>query len=188
MELVIGISGASGVIYGVRLLEALENKVETHLIVSEAAQKIIGIETDRSIDEIRGMASHTYDNRDFTAPIASGSTLFDGMIIAPCSMKTLGCIANGIANTLMVRVAEVCLKEARNLVLMPRETPLSTVHLSNMAAVSTAGAIVLPACPAFYTRPKTVEDMVDFMVGRALDLVGVEHSLYDRWGEISPEK
>jgi 4-hydroxy-3-polyprenylbenzoate decarboxylase len=185
VKIIVGITGASGVIYGIRLLEVLKDKnvAETHLIVSENAKKIISIETDFELDEVYSLASHVYDNSDFTASISSGSVQYDGEIIAPCSMKTLGCIANGISTTLIARVAEICLKECRKLVIIPREIPLSEIHLENMLVVKKAGAIMLPASPAFYHRPKSVMDMVDFVVARALDVFGIEidDDLVERW-------
>jgi len=189
MKIIVGITGASGVVYGIRLLEVLRerNTAETYLIVSESAKKIIAIETDYELEEIYALASHVYDNSDLTAPLSSGSVRHDGAIIAPCSMKTLGCIAAGISTTLITRVAEVCLKEGRKLVVVPRETPLSLIHLENMVTVKKAGAILLPASPAFYHKPKTVLDMADFIVARALDVFGIElgtgkeNGLIKRW-------
>ena len=176
MKIVVGITGASGAIYGIRLLEVLKerNIADTHLIVSEPAKKIISIETEYELDEVYALASHVYDNSDFTTALSSGSVRYDGAIIVPCSMKTLGTIASGISTTLVARVAEICLKESRRLVIIPRETPLSLIHLANMVTVKKAGAIMLPASPAFYHEPKTVLDMVDFIVARALDVFGIE--------------
>lgn len=189
MKIIVGITGASGVVYGIRLLEVLRerNTAETYLIVSESAKKIIAIETDYELEEIYALASHVYDNSDLTAPLSSGSVRHDGAIIAPCSMKTLGCIAAGISTTLITRAAEVCLKESRKLVIIPREAPLSLIHLENMVTVKKAGAILLPASPAFYHKPKTVLDMADFIVARALDVFGIElgigkeNGLIKRW-------
>jgi len=180
MEIVIGISGASGVQYGIRLLDVLKNH-ETHLIISETAKQIIEIETNYSADDIAKIASHVYAHDDLAANIASGSCKFDAMVIAPCSMKTLGAIANGVSGTLIARIADICLKEGRTLILVPRETPLSLVHLRNMVRAKEAGAIILPACPGFYSRPKNVSDVIDFIVGRILDVLGIEHELYERW-------
>ena len=186
MKIIVGITGASGVVYGIRLLEVLRerNIADTHLIISESAKQIISIETNYKLEEIYALASHVYDNSNFTAPPCSGSVQYDGAIIAPCSMKTLGCIASGISTTLITRVAEVCLKEGRKLVIIPRETPLSFIHLENMVTVKKAGATLLPASPAFYHEPKTVLDMVDFIVARALDVFGVkmDTELIKRWG------
>lgn len=178
--MVIGISGASGVGYGIRLLQVLQGCV-THLIISNSARKIIEIETDLEPDDVEKLADHVYASDDFTAPIASGSHIFDAMVVIPCSMGTLSGIACGSSDTLITRAADVCLKERRKLILVPRETPLSLVQLRNMVFAAEAGAIVLPACPAFYSRPETVGDLVDILVGRVLDLIGLENNLYERW-------
>lgn len=182
-EIVIGISGASGVQYGIRLLEALRNMggFNTHLIISEPAKELIRIETELQVSDVEALGDHIYGDDDFTAPVASGSHRSRGMIIAPCSMKTLASIAAGMSDTLISRAADVCLKEKRPLVLMVRETPLNLIHIKNMKRAAEAGATILPACPAFYPRPGTVDDMIDFMAGRALDLLGIEHNLYKRW-------
>ncbi len=182
-ELVVGISGASGVIYGIRLLEVLKENTDitVHLVVSEPAKQIIGIETDHSITDVEAMADHLWNEREFTAPIASGSHKTAGMVVVPCSMKTLAGIANGFSDTLIGRSADICLKEDRRLVLVPRETPLSLIDLENMVKVRRAGAAVLPACPGFYPKPQSVDEMIDFIVGRVLDLLNIEHGLYHRW-------
>ncbi|MDY6965042.1 MAG: UbiX family flavin prenyltransferase [Halobacteriota archaeon] len=183
MRIVVGITGASGAQYGVRLLEVLRDRsdVETHLIISDSGKEIIRLETDINIKTVYSMASHIYKNDDLAAPVSSGSYNFDGEIILPCSMKTLASIANGISDTLITRVADVCLKEGRLLVLMPRETPLSLIHCENLVRVKRAGAVILPASPAFYSRPTSISDLIDFMVGRVLDSLGIEHNLYKRW-------
>lgn len=184
-EIIVGISGASGVQYGIRLLEILKNmkEIETHVVLSDSAKQLIQIETDFSIHDVETLGDNLYRDDDFTAPIASGSHRTKGMIVAPCSMKTLASIAVGMSDTLISRAADVCLKEKRPLVLMVRETPLNLVHVKNMEQVMKAGASVLPACPAFYPRPETLDDIINFMVGRALDLLSVEHTLYKRWRE-----
>ncbi len=184
-EIIIGISGASGVQYGIRLLETLKNmkEVETHLVISEAAKKLIRIETELSVDDVESLGGHVYMDDDFTAPIASGSHRTRGMIVAPCSMKTLASIAIGMSDTLISRAADVCLKEKRPLVLMVRETPLNLIHVENMERAIKAGASILPACPAFYSRPSSIDDILDFMAGRALDLMRIEHRIYKRWHE-----
>ncbi len=183
MEIVVGISGASGVQYGIRLLKVLADmKIRTHLVISKSAKQIIQIETDYSPLEVEELASEVYGEKDFTASIASGSHMFDGMIIAPCSMKTLGSIASGISDNLMTRSADVCLKEGRKLILMTRETPLSRIHLENMLRAQQAGAVILPACPGFYSKPQTIEDLINIMAGRALDQMGIKNELYKRWG------
>ncbi len=184
-EIIIGMSGASGIQYGIRLLEAIKQMktFETHLVISESAKELIKIETDYSIEDIEAISDNVYDDYDFTAPIASGSHRSMGMIIAPCSMKTLASIASGMSDTLISRAADCCLKEKRHLVLLARETPLNLVHVENMKKAIEAGASVLPACPAFYPKPKTIDDIIDFMAGRALDLLDIEHNLYRRWRE-----
>lgn len=184
-EIIIGMSGASGIQYGIRLLEALKQmkNFKTHLVISESAKQLISIETGYSVREVEDLSNKFYDDHDFTAPIASGSHRTKGMIIAPCSMKTLASIASGMSDTLISRAADCCLKEKRPLVIMTRETPLNLIHIENMRKAAQAGACILPACPAFYTKPKTIDDLFDFMAGRALDLLGIEHNLYKRWLE-----
>jgi len=184
-EIIIGISGASGVQYGIRLLETLKRTkgVKTHLVMSDSAKQLIAIETDHSVKDVEELADHVYKDDDFTAPIASGSHRSRGMIVAPCSMKSLASIAMGMSDTLLSRAADVCLKEKRPLVLMVRETPLNLIHIENMGRAARAGASILPASPAFYPKPESIDDMIDFMAGRALDLLGIEHNLYKRWRE-----
>ncbi|MCZ7358237.1 MAG: UbiX family flavin prenyltransferase [Candidatus Methanoperedens sp.] len=184
-EIIIGISGASGVQYGIRLLEVLKDmkEFETHLVISESAKKLIQIETDFSMQEVEKLSNNVYDDDDFTAPIASGSHRSRGMIVAPCSTKTLASIAIGMSDTLISRAADVCLKEKHPLVLMVRETPLNLIHIENMGRAAKAGASILAACPAFYPKPKSIDDIIDFMAGRALDLLAIEHNLYRRWRE-----
>ncbi|HPS92687.1 MAG TPA: UbiX family flavin prenyltransferase [Methanothrix sp.] len=182
MEIVVGISGASGAAYAIRLLQVLREKGNIiHLVITESAARIIEIETDHQLKEIQDLADHVYSPRDFGAPIASGSHLFDGMVVIPCSMGTLSGIACGGSDTLITRAASVCLKEKRRLIIVPRETPLGLVELRNMVATAEAGAVVLPACPAFYSRPENMDDLVNVLVGRVLDLLGVENDLYRRW-------
>jgi len=178
-RIVVGLSGASGVAIGLRLLEVLS--AEKHLIVSEEAWKLIEIETGLTDEEVEANADFVYDNTDFSSSLASGSFQYDAMVIAPCSMSTLSKINAGISDNLMTRAAAVCLKERRKLILVPRETPLSTIHLRNMANLSEMGVIILPASPAFYPRPEKMEDVVDFLVGRILDVLGIENDLYERW-------
>jgi len=183
LEIVVGISGASGVSYGIRLLEILKEKgCITSLVMSDSACKILAIETELLPEEVERLASRVYQPMDFTAPIASGSHMFQAMVVIPCSMGTLAGIAAGTSDTLITRTADICLKERRKLILVTRETPLSLVHLRNMVSATVAGAIVLPACPAFYSRPKTLQDLEDVLVGRVLDLMGIEHRLSSRWG------
>jgi flavin prenyltransferase len=183
-RLVIAMTGATGVIYGVRLLETLrDTPVETHLVMSEWARRTIIAETDRNPDAVRNLADQVHDEGDLSAPPASGSFLTDGMVVAPCSMKSLAAIATGVSENLVHRAADVTLKEGRRLLLLVRETPLSVIHLENMLRVAQAGALVMPPLPAFYARPQSLDEMVDHTVGRVLDHFGVEHDLVRRWGE-----
>lgn len=181
--LVVGITGASGAIYGIRLLEVLSStrNVETHLIVSEAAEAIIKYETGRSIEDVRELASFSYDIRDIGARISSGSFKTDGMIIAPCTVKTMSAIANSYSENLLVRVGDVTIKERRRLLLLVRETPLHLGHLRSMERLCEMGAIIMPPAPAFYDRPQTIQDIVDHTVGKMLDIFGIEHTLFQRW-------
>ncbi|MEM2977303.1 MAG: UbiX family flavin prenyltransferase [Thermoplasmata archaeon] len=180
-HVVVALTGASGAVYGVRLLEALE--CEKSAIVSEEALRILRLETGLGARELRRRSTRLYRNSELDAPIASGSRPFDGMVICPCSMSTASKIACGISDNLVTRAASVALKERRRLVLVPRETPLSTIHLRALTTLSEAGAVVLPAGPACYGRPASVGELVDFVVGRVLDALGVENRLYRRWGE-----
>ena len=182
MRLIVAITGASGVIYGKRLLEVLnEKKIEAHLIVSKAAEKVIQHELGQTKKDLEKLAAHTYDEHDLNAPFMSGSYRTDGMIIVPCTMKTLAGIASGYADNLILRAADVTIKEHRRLVIVPRETPLSVIHLRNMLTVAELGVFVVPAMPAYYHNPKKLEDSVDFMVGKILDCFGIEHKLFKRW-------
>lgn len=182
MRLVVGISGSSGAIYGVRLLEVLaETDVETHLIVTSGARATIAFETDRDVDSLERLADRTYDDRDLGAALSSGTFPVDGMVVAPCSMRTLGAISSGDAGTLLVRAADVALKERRRLVLVPRETPLHLLHLRRMVALTEAGAVVLPPVPGFYTRPRNIEELIDHTVMKVLDQFGLDLPLVARW-------
>jgi 4-hydroxy-3-polyprenylbenzoate decarboxylase len=177
-------SGASGLVYGIRLLQILRNTpYETHLVISRAAEIALAHETDRKVAEVKAMADVRYAPGDIGAAIASGSYRTDGMIIAPCSIRSMSEIASGVTTTLLTRAADVVLKERRRLVLMVRETPLHTGHLRTMLALSEIGAIIAPPVPAFYTRPQSIEDMVDQTVGRVLDLFGIETGHVHRWRE-----
>jgi flavin prenyltransferase len=181
-RLVVAISGASGAVYGVRLLQALrEAGVHTHVVVSESGWRNLALELDMGVGSIKAIARTVHDVRDVGAAIASGSFRVDGMAIAPCSMRTLAAIAHGLGDNLITRAADVMLKERRRLVLMTRETPLHLGHLRNMAAVTEMGAVVCPPVPAFYLRPQTVADVVDQAVARVLDLLDVPHTLAGRW-------
>lgn len=183
MRLVVGISGASGVIYGIRLLEILKKRrdVEIFLIVTKAAEKIIKVETGLSLKKLTAMVNHHYDINDLSAPLLSGSFPFDKMIIIPCSMKTLSGIACGFSDNLLLRVADVALKEGRQLVLVPRETPLNPIHLENMLKLANMGVTILPAAPGFYIKPTSISDLVNYVVGKSLDVLGIKHDLYKRW-------
>jgi 4-hydroxy-3-polyprenylbenzoate decarboxylase len=187
--LVVGITGASGAIYGIRLLEVLSsiNNVETHLIVSEAAEEIIKHETGRRIEDVRKLASFSYDIRDMAARISSGSFRTDGMIVAPCTVKTMSAIANSYSENLLIRVGDVTLKERRRLLLLVRETPLHIGHLRNMERLCEMGAIIMPPVPAFYHKPQTIEDIVDHTVGKMLDIFGIGHTLFQRWSGIAKQ-
>jgi len=182
-QLIVGISGASGAIYGIRLLEALAERaeIETHLVVSQTARLVIAHESDLTPAQIKDLADHTYAPDDLTAPIASGSFAADGMVIAPCSIKTLSAVANSYGADLMSRAADVTLKEGRPLVLLVRETPLHLGHLRLMARAAEIGVVIFPPVPAFYSRPQTVAELVDSTVGRVLARLGVENELYTRW-------
>ena len=178
MRYIVAISGASGAIYGIRLLEELPG--EKHCIISANGLKIMEYETGKTLDDIKRLAE-LHEEDDMGSPLASGSFGFDAMIIAPASMNTVAKIAHGIADNLITRTASVALKEKRRLVVVPRESPVSAIHLRNLTILAENGVdMVLPA-PAFYNRPKSVEDMVDFVVGRVLDVLGIEHGLYKRW-------
>ncbi|MFM0466710.1 UbiX family flavin prenyltransferase [Paraburkholderia strydomiana] len=182
-RMVVGISGASGVIYGVRLLQLLRKlDIETHLVMSRSAQVTLAHESDYSVADIRAMASVCHSNTDIGASISSGSFPTMGMIVAPCSIKTLSEISTGVTSGLLSRAADVTLKERRRLVLMVRETPLHLGHLRTMAAVTEAGAIVYPPVPAFYANPESLTDMVDHTLGRVLDLFGLDTATVQRWG------
>jgi len=184
IRLIVGISGASGVCYGIRLLEVLASTaVETHLVMSKAAEMTVGCETERKPSEIRKLADVSYPVMDIGASISSGSFRTEGMIIAPCSVRTLSEIATGVTSSLLTRAADVVLKERRRLVLLVRETPLHAGHLKSMLRVTEMGAVVMPPVPAFYARPASLEEMVDHTLGRALDLFGIDTGLTRRWGE-----
>lgn len=184
VRLVVGITGASGAIYGVRLLELLKPlPVETHLVLSRAAEMTIGYETDLKPAEVKAMADMCHPVADVGAPISSGSFRTLGMVIAPCSVRSMAEIATGVTSSLLTRAADVTLKERRRLVLMLRETPLHAGHLRNMLALSEMGAVIAPPVPAFYARPSSIEEMVDHSLGRVLDLFGIETGTVRRWGE-----
>ena len=186
-RLIVGISGASGIVYGVRVLEALRDaEVETHLIMTKAAQVTLAHEMPLKVADVTALATVVHRPEDIAAPISSGSFRTLGMVVAPCSIRSLSEIAAGVTSSLLTRAADVVLKERRRLVLMVRETPLHLGHLRSMAQVTEMGAIVMPPVPAFYSLPQSVDDIVNHSVGRALDLFGIDTSLVRRWGEPSP--
>ncbi|MFZ4529080.1 MAG: UbiX family flavin prenyltransferase [Undibacterium curvum] len=182
-RLIIAITGATGAVYGVRLLQILRTlpEVETHVMVSEAGVLNIHQELDLKRKDVEALADVVHNVRDVGASIASGSFLSDGMIIAPCSMKTLAAVAHGLSDNLITRAADVVLKERRRLVLMVRETPFNLAHLRNMTAVTEMGGVIFPPLPGFYQRPQSIEEMVDHTVGRVLDMFAVDHQLTPRW-------
>ena len=182
-RLVIGISGASGVIYGIRMLEVLSGKIETHLIMTEQAKRTLALETDIAVETAESLASFVHFDSDLTSPLSSGSFRTQGMIIIPCSIKTLSAVANSYSQTLIARAADVNLKERRRVVLVVRETPLHLGHLRLMAQVTEIGGVVLPPVPAFYHRPNSITDIIDHTVGKILDLFEIPHKLYRRWRE-----
>lgn len=182
-RIVVGISGSSSPIYGIRTLEALRAApgVESHLVLTEAARRTIDIETALSPAQVEALAHVVHRNSDLAAAISSGSFRTEGMIVAPCSMHSLGEIAHSISSQLLTRAADVHLKERRPLILMVRETPLHVGHLRNMVRAAEMGAVILPPVPAFYHRPRTIDDLVNHSVGKALDLLSIPHALYRRW-------
>ncbi|MCG2730481.1 MAG: UbiX family flavin prenyltransferase [Acetobacterium sp.] len=183
MKIAVGITGASGVVYGIRLLEALKN-TEHHvsLVSSEWGSKTIGLETSYSEDYVLSLADQVYDCRDMAAAVSSGSYGIDATVIAPCSMKTLAGIANGFSDNLIVRIGDVALKERKPLILMVRETPLTLIHLRNMTAVTEAGGIILPPMPGFYHKPQSIDDVINQSVGKVFDMLKIPHNLFTRWG------
>ncbi len=184
-RIILAVTGASGSLYAASLAKALNacDEVELHVIVSDAARKVLALETDLSPDFLTSDAEIIHQPDDIAAPPASGSWRHDGMIICPCSMATLSAVATGFGHNLIHRAADVCLKERKPLILVPRETPLSSIHLENMLRVDRAGAVIVPASPGFYHRPKTIEDLVDQLAGKILDQLDIPHDLYQRWGE-----
>ncbi len=186
-RLIVGISGASGVTYGVRLLQVLkETDYETHLIISKSGELNIKIETDYDPADVRSMADYVYDHKNVAAALASGSFLTEGMVVVPCTIKTLSGIANSYNENLLVRAADVTLKEKRKLVLVVRETPLHKGHLRLMTMAADMGAHILPPVPSFYHMPRTIDDIIDQTIGKIFDYMGIEHDLFRRWGDQSP--
>lgn len=187
MRIIVGISGATGAIYGIRILEALrEQGVETHLVMSKWAETTITLETNYSVSEVTKLASVVHSPMNQAASISSGSFRVDGMIIAPCSMKTLAGIRSGYADGLLARAADVILKERKKLVLLTRETPLNDIHLENMLALSRMGTVILPPVPAFYNKPSSIDDMVNHIVARTLDQFDISNTLTKRWKDHKP--
>lgn len=186
---IVGITGASGSIYGIRLIEELlKSGNEVHIIITDSGKQVLNYETDYTVDLLikhlkefgSNIKIHDIDN--LFAATASGSFKTDGMIILPCSMSTVGEIANGMSKNLLGRSADVCLKERRKLIVVPRETPFNTIHLKNMLSLTEAGAVILPAMPGFYHKPETIEDMIDFVVGKVMDTLEIENNLFKKWG------
>ena len=184
-RIILAVTGASGTIYAVSLARTLSGRddVELHLIVSDAARKVMELETDFPEDSLTSQADVIHQANDIAAPPASGSWQHQGMIVCPCSMATLAAVASGLGDNLIHRAADVALKERGKLILVPRETPLSSIHLKNMLAADRAGAIVLPACPGFYHRPATIEELTGQLAGKILDQLEIPHNLYKRWGD-----
>jgi flavin prenyltransferase len=186
-RVVIGISGASGIVYGIRLLQALkETPVETHLILTDAAKKVARLESSYTPADIESLADAVYDDRDLAAALSSGSFVTAGMVVAPCSIKSLSAIAHSYDDTLLARAADVQLKERRKLILVVRETPLHLGHLRLMTQVTECGAVVLPPMPSFYHHPRTIGDLVDHTVGKVLDQFGLDHHLFTPWAGGEP--
>ena len=188
MRIIVGMSGASGMIYGIRLLEVLSEveDCETHVVISNGAKLSITLETDRSVKDVEALADVVHNDQNLAASISSGSFQTAGMVIAPCSMKTLSGVANSYGDNLLVRAADVVLKERRKLILVPREMPLHAGHCRLLHEAASIGAIIAPPVPAFYTRPQSVEDIVDGTVGRLLDLLGIDNDITGRWAGIPP--
>ncbi|MDI7260588.1 MAG: UbiX family flavin prenyltransferase [Thermodesulfobacteriota bacterium] len=188
-RLIVGISGATGVIYGIRLLEVLSRSdVETHLIITEAARKNILMETNWKVEKVKSLAKVVYDMNDLGADISSGSFQSEGMVVIPCSIKSLSAIANSFNENLLIRAADVTLKERRRLVAVVRETPLHKGHLDLMVKLADLGAIILPPLPAFYFFPRTIDDLINHTVGKVLDSFGINHHLFNRWGSPAVKK
>lgn len=182
MRVIVGITGASGAAYGRRLLEVLcDSGCEVHAVVSDLGWQVLDYECGIGKDQIKPFVHSLYDVHDLSACLASGSFLTEGMVIVPCSMRTVGMIANGIGDNLLTRAADVMVKEGRRLIIVPRETPLSQIHLSNLLRLSQAGVTILPACPGFYHRPQTVDQVIDMIIGKICDSLRIHHDLYPRW-------
>jgi len=188
-RLIIGISGATGAIYGIRFLEILSHSnLETHLVITEAAQKTIRMETDWKVEDVKSLAKVVHDIDNLGADIASGTFQSEGMVVIPCSIKSLSAIANSYNENLLIRAADVTIKEKRKLVLVVRETPLHKGHLNLMIKAADLGATILPPIPAFYFHPKTIDDLINHTVGKVLDLFQINHHLFERWGSSQLKK
>ncbi|MCL4306771.1 MAG: UbiX family flavin prenyltransferase [Candidatus Thermoplasmatota archaeon] len=179
-RIVVGVTGASGTVLAVRLLESLKN-FERHLVISDGAKRVMSAETDLAAEDFTKIAEHVYDDSDLAAPVSSGSFRFRSFVIIPCSNTTLARMAAGMADTLITRIAAVSMKERRRMVIVPREMPLSSIYIENMLKLSMNGVIVAPAMPGYYTKPKTADDMVNFVVSRVLDLMGIDNEMSGRW-------
>ena len=183
MRLIIGITGSTGVIYGIRMLEVLKDTgVETHLIISEWAEKCISMETKHNVEYVKSLATSISDEKNMAASISSGTHKIDGMIVIPCSMKSLSSIANGYDETLVARAAGVTLKESRKLILVARETPLTAINLGNMLKLAQLGVVIMPPVTEFYTNPTSIDAMIDHIIGKCLDQFDIDHDLFTRWG------
>ncbi len=187
-RIIVGITGASGVIYGIRLLEVLkELDMETHVVLTEEAKKNILLETAHTVEDVKGFAYKFHNIKNLAAPISSGSFKTEGMVIAPCTIKTLSGVAHSYAENLLIRAADVTLKERRRLILVVRETPLHKGHLELMNQVADLGGVILPPVPAFYHSPRRIEDLIDHTIGKILDTMEIDHSLYKRWEGVADE-
>ena len=181
-KIVVGITGASGSIYAVRLIDVLREKgIEVHAVITDSGQRVLDYECGMTMEELSRRVDVLYPNTDVGAAIASGSFRMDAMVVLPCSMKTAGAIAHGVTDDLLTRAADVTLKEGRRLLLVPRETPMHEIHLENLLRLARAGAVIMPAAPGFYHRPETLDDLVNMMVGKILDRLGIEAELFTRW-------
>ncbi|MGB6463030.1 MAG: UbiX family flavin prenyltransferase [Nitrosotalea sp.] len=187
MRLVVGMTGSSGIVYGIRMLEVLKRcNIDVHLVMTEWAKKCLALETDFDLNYVKSLAGSYSEDSNMAASVSSGTYKTDGMIIIPCSMKTLSSIANGYEETLVARAAGVTIKESRKLVIVPRETPLTGIHLENMLKLARIGIVILPAMPGFYNKPKNVDDLINHVVGKCLDQFNIEHDLFKRWGTSKP--
>ena len=181
-KIVVGITGASGSVYAVRLIDVLrEQSIEVHAVITDSGQRVLDYECGVTMEELSRRVDVLYPNTDVGAAIASGSFRMDAMVVLPCSMKTAGAIAHGVTDDLLTRAADVTLKEGRRLLLVPRETPMHEIHLENLLRLARAGAVIMPAAPGFYHRPETLDDLVNMMVGKILDRLGIEAELFTRW-------